>query len=188
VVLDGKSRRVRGFWRWAMGGGAPVLLMVCVCGAAGDHYIARVSGLGDGASAVASFGAGGVPWVAAGGWGTAAGCFFWALVAAALRAAAFAAAARRMRVFAAFCPAARCFRVATAFLAAARRLRVRAAFAAAVRRFAAFRLRVVAAFFPALFRLGIISSSVAIREGLDLKLLVYARPALWLMVCCLASG
>ena len=110
----------------------------------------------------------------AAGCGAAAGCFFWALVAAALL-----AAARRMRVFAAFCPAARCFRVATAFLAAARRLRVRAAFTAAVRRFAAFRLRVVAAFFPALFLLGLISSSVAIRKGFNLKLLVYARAAFW---------
>jgi hypothetical protein len=93
-------------------------------------------------------------------------------------AAAFAAVARRVRVFAAFSPAARCFRVATAFLAAARRLRVRAAFAAAAPRFAAFRLRVAVAFFPALLLfLGLISSSVAIRNGLDLKLFVYARPA-----------
>jgi len=145
---------------------------------AGDHYIARVSGLGDravddGAGADGSCGAGGVSGaagcgVAAGGWGTAAGCFFWALLAAALR----------VRVFAAFCPAARCFRVETAFLAATRRLRVTAAFAAAARRFAAFRLRVVAAFFPALF-LGLISSSVAIRKGFNLKLLVYARAAFW---------
>jgi len=73
-------------------------------------------------------------------------------------AAAFAAAARRMRVFAAFCPAARCLRVAAAFLAAA------------------LRWPVAAAFFAAVF-LGLISSSVAIRKGFNLKLLVYARPA-----------
>jgi len=97
-------------------------------------YISGVSGLDDGAVGDGSCGVGGVSGAA--GCGTAAGCFSWALVAAALRAAAL-----RMRVFAAFCPAARCFRVATAFLAAARRLRV------------------VAAFFPALF-LGLISSSV----------------------------
>ena len=163
-------------------------------GSAGDHYISGVSGLGDGAGADAAFGVGGVFGaagcgtaagcgaagcgaagfgVAAGGWGTDAACFFWVLVAAALRAAAL-----RVRVFAAFCPAARCFRVATAFLAATRRLRVRAAFAAAAPRFAVFRLRVAAAFFPALaLFLGLISSSVAIRNGLNLKLLVYARPA-----------
>jgi len=134
------------------------LVTVAQCGRRFQRtdYMSRVSGLGDGAGADGSCGVGGVSGAA--GCGTAAGCFFWALVAAALRAAAL-----RVRVFAAFCPAARCFRVATAFLAAARRLRVRAAFEAVARRFAAFRLRVVAAFFPALF-LGLISSSVAIRE------------------------
>jgi hypothetical protein len=90
--------------------------------------------LDDRAVADGSCGVGGVPGAA--GCEAAAGCFFWALVAAALRAAVL-----RMRVFAALRPAARCLRVAAAFLAAA------------------LCLRVVAAFFPALF-LGLISSSV----------------------------
>jgi hypothetical protein len=107
----------------------------------GTDYISRVSGLGDGAGAVASFGVGGVSGAA--GCEAAAGRFFWALVAAALRAAAL-----RMRVFAALRPAARCLRVAADFLAAA------------------VCLRVAAAFFPALFRLGLISSSVTIRKGI----------------------
>ena len=46
------------------------------------------------------------------------------------------------------CPAARCLRVAAALRAAP------------------LRLRVAAAFFPALFRLGLISSSVTTREGI----------------------
>ena len=85
------------------------------------------------------------------GWVSATSPFLRARVAA-----AFVAAARRVRVLAALRPAARCFLVPTAFLAAARRL-------------------VAAAFFPALFRLGLISPSVTIRDGLNLKLLVYAR-------------
>ena len=113
-------------------------------------YICGVSGSDDGAGTDASCGAGAVSRVAAGG-GTAAACFFRALVVAALLATDL-----RVRVIAALRPAARCLRVAAAFLAAARCLRVRAAFAAAARRFAAFRLRVVAAFSPALF-LGLIS-------------------------------
>lgn len=102
-------------------------------------YSARVSGVGDGAVAAGSCGVGGVSGAAG---CEAAGCFFWPLVVAALRAAAL-----RLRVFAALRPAARCLRVAAAFLAAARCLRVAAAFS------------------PALF-LGLISSSVTIREGI----------------------
>src|SRR6266700_4159103 len=104
-------------------------------------YISGVSGSDDRAVADGSCGVGGVSGAA--GCGTAAGCFFWALVAAALR-----PAARRLRVAAALRPAARCLRIAAAFLNAA------------------LRLRVAAAFFPALFRLGLISSSVTIRKGI----------------------
>src|SRR5712692_9530356 len=104
-------------------------------------YISGVSGSDDRAVADGSCGIGGVSGAA--GCEAAAGCFFWALVAAALLAAPL-----RLRVFAALRPAARCLRVAAAFLAAA------------------LCLRVAAAFFPALFRLGLISSSVTIRKGI----------------------
>ena len=85
-----------------------------------------------------------------------AGCVFWALVAAALRAPPL-----RLRVFAALRPATRCLRVAAALRAPPLRLRVFAALRPAARR-----LRVATAFFPALFRLGLISSSVTTREGI----------------------
>jgi hypothetical protein len=102
-------------------------------------YISGVSGSDDRAVADSACGVGGVSGAA--GCGTAAGCFFRAFVATALR-----PAVRRLRVAAALRPAARCLRVAAAFLAAA------------------LCLRVAAAFFPALFRLGLSSSSVTIRK------------------------
>src|SRR5712692_5767277 len=115
-------------------------------------YISGVSGSDDRAVADGSWGVGGVSGAA--GCGTAVVCFFWALVAAALR-----NAVRRLRVAAALRPAARCLCVAAAVLGAG------------------LRLRVAAAFFPALFRLGLISSSVTIRKGIRPERLVYARPA-----------
>jgi hypothetical protein len=117
-------------------------------------YISGLSGLNDRAVADGFCGVGGVSGAA--GCGTAAGCFFWALVAAALRAATL-----RMRVFAPLRPAARCLRVAAAFLAAA------------------LCLRVAAAFFPALFRLGLISSSVTIRKGIKPEVACLCKTCLW---------
>src|SRR5450759_2627398 len=121
-------------------------------------YISGVSGLNDRAVADGFCGVGGVSGAA--GCGTAAGCFFWTLVEAALRAATL-----RMRVFAPLRPAARCLRVAAAFLAAA------------------LCLRVAAAFFPALFRLGLISSSVTIRKGIKPEVACLCKTCLWTLLC-----
>ena len=140
------------------GRSGPVTATQCGRRFQSTDYISGVSGLDDRAVADGFWGVGGVSGAA--GCEAAAGCFFWALVAAALRAAAL-----RMRVFAALRPAARCLRVAAAFLVAA------------------LCLRVAAAFFPALFRLGLISSSVTIRKGIKPEVACLCKTCLWTFPC-----